>query len=283
MMYPAFFVFVLFCVHQCSSDSLGDEDLEIVETDAEFSIRVVENRKITGKDCEYIKLCDVIKNGGCEDGNKFVIRKMKGTRKQFLILNGNPVLGFVQKKKKFTSCKSYTQITANLKCKVVSGLSSLNLTSSSNNSSSSANSSSSSNNSTFFKSVFLEKLDDKDIIESTPVEEPTIVERVIRGNDCEFIKICDVTSNTGCSDGNKLVLKKKTGLRRQFLLLNGSPVLGFVQRKKKFTSCSSYTDITAQVDCKGVSGLNNVDLSSSSNSSSSTNTSSSTNGTVLFL
>ena len=134
MMYPAFFVFVLFCVHQCSSDSLGDEDLEIVETDAEFSIRVVENRKITGKDCEYIKLCDVIKNNGCEDGkvallfndfanktilgNKFVIRKMKGTRKQFLILNGNPVLGFVQKKKKFTSCKSYTQITANLKCKV---------------------------------------------------------------------------------------------------------------------------------------------------------------------
>ena len=151
---------------------------------------------------------------------------------------------------------------------VVSGLSSLNLTSTSKNSSSSANSSSSSNNSTFFKSVFLEKLDDKDIIESTPVEEPTIVERVIRGNDCEFIKICDVTSNTGCSDGNysfmkvcvsqhliyfvgnKLVLKKKTGLRRQFLLLNGNPVLGFVERKKKFTSCSSYTDITAQVDCK---------------------------------
>ena len=152
---------------------------------------------------------------------------------------------------------------------VVSGLSNLNLTSSSNNTFSSSNSSSSSNNSTFFKSVFLEKLDDKDIIESTPVDEPTVVERVIRGNDCEFIKICDVTSNTGCSDGkysimkvyvsqhilinsvgNKLVLKKKTGLRRQFLLLNGSPVLGFVQRKKKFTSCGSYTDITAQVDCK---------------------------------
>ena len=134
MIYPAFLVFVLFCVHQCSSNSLGDEDLEIVETDAEFNIRVVEDRKITGKGCEYIKLCDVIKNSGCEDGkgslffnmfenitilgNKFVIRKMKGTRKQFLILNGNPVLGFVQKKKKFASCKSYTQITANLKCKV---------------------------------------------------------------------------------------------------------------------------------------------------------------------
>ena len=134
MIYPAFFVFVLFCVHQCSSDFLGDEDLEIVEADAEFAVRVVEDIQITGKDCEYIKLCDVIKNSGCEDGkvsvlfhniennpilgNKFVIRKKKGTRKQFVILNGSPVLGFVQKKKKFTSCKSYTQITANLKCKV---------------------------------------------------------------------------------------------------------------------------------------------------------------------
>jgi hypothetical protein len=84
---------------------------------------------------------------------------------------------------------------------VVSGLSSLNLTSSSNNSSSSANTSLSLNNSTFFKSVLLEKLDDKDIIESIPVEERTVAERVIRGNDCEFIKICDVTSNIGCSDG----------------------------------------------------------------------------------
>ena len=77
---------------------------------------------------------------------------------------------------------------------VVSGLSSLNLTSSSNTSSSS-------NNSTFFKSVFLEKLDDKNIIESIPVEEPTVAKGVIRGNDCEFVKICEVTSNTGCSNG----------------------------------------------------------------------------------
>ena len=68
MMYPAFVVFVLFCVRQCSSNSLGDEDLEIVETDAEFAVRVVEDIQNTGKDCEYIKLCDVIKNSGCEDG-----------------------------------------------------------------------------------------------------------------------------------------------------------------------------------------------------------------------
>ena len=67
-MYPAFSVFLLFCVHRCSSNSLGHEDLEIVETDAEFAMRVVQDRKITGKDCEYIQLCDVIKNNGCDDG-----------------------------------------------------------------------------------------------------------------------------------------------------------------------------------------------------------------------
>ena len=50
--------------------------------------------------------------------------------------------------------------------------------------------------------------------------------------------------------GNKLVLKKQKGLRRQFLLLNGSPVLGFIMRKKKFTSCEAYKDVTDTVDCK---------------------------------
>ena len=50
--------------------------------------------------------------------------------------------------------------------------------------------------------------------------------------------------------GNKLVLKKQRGLRRQFLLLNGSPVLGFIMRKKKFTSCEAYKDVTNTVDCK---------------------------------
>merc|ERR1712106_890870 len=220
-----FLPFLLFCVHQCSSAALEDDDIVIVETDAEHDVRVVDNRKITGKDCEYIKLCEVIGTAGCSDGNKFVIRKMKGTRRQFLILNGSPVLGFVQKKKKFASCSSYTQITSSLKCKVVTGLSSLDL-------SSSSNSSASSNSSSLSKSVFESFNDDFEninIVDDIPVAKPNeseVAERVIRGNDCEFVKLCNVT----CSDGNKLVLKKKKGLRRQFLLLNGSPVLGFVQR-----------------------------------------------------
>merc|ERR1712106_543266 len=269
-----FLPFLLFCVHQCSSAALEDDDIVIVETVAEPDVRVVDNRKITGKDCEYIKLCEVIGTAGCADGNKFVIRKMRGTRRQFLILNGSPVLGSVQKKK-IVSCSSYTQITSSLKCKVVTGLSSLDLSSSSNSSTSS--NSSSTSNASLFKSVFEsfnDDLENIDIVDDIPVIKPNeaeVAERVIRGNDCEFVKLCSVT----CSDGNKLVLKKKKGLRRQFLLLNGSPVLGFVQRKKKFTSCASFTDVTDQVDCKGVSGLSSVDLSSSSNSSASSNSSSS--------
>jgi len=61
------------------------------------------------------------------------------------------------------------------------------------------------------------------------------------------------------------VLKKQKGLRRQFLLLNGSPVLGFIMRKKKFTSCEAYKDVTDTVDCKGVIGLSDLQLGSSSN------------------
>ena len=51
-------------------------------------------------------------------GNKFVIKQVKGVRKQFLILNGEAVLGFVTKGDKFADCTSYTEVTANVDCKV---------------------------------------------------------------------------------------------------------------------------------------------------------------------
>ena len=50
--------------------------------------------------------------------------------------------------------------------------------------------------------------------------------------------------------GNKFVIKQETGVRKQFLILNGEPILGFVDNGKKFANCSSYTDVTASVDCK---------------------------------
>ena len=33
---------------------------------------------------------------------------------------------------------------------------------------------------------------------------------VVKGNDCEFIQLESITSNTGCSSGTKFVLKVKT-------------------------------------------------------------------------
>ena len=55
-------------------------------------------------------------------GNKFVIKQVKGVRKQFLILNGEPILAFVTKGKKFTECTSYTEVTAQVDCKVTNTL-----------------------------------------------------------------------------------------------------------------------------------------------------------------
>merc|ERR1719317_1894366 len=152
-------------------------------------------------------------------------------------------MGFRQRKKKFSSCPSFTQITATLQCKEVAGLNSLNISTPTNTSATARS--------------LLDVVDDLNNIE--------ILERVIKGNNCEFVRLCDVTNNTGCSDGNKLVLKKQKGLRRRFLLLNGSPVLGFIMRKKKFTSCEAYKDVTDTVDCKGVIGLSDLQLGSSSN------------------
>ena len=47
----------------------------------------------------------------------------------------------------------------------------------------------------------MEEFGDIEIIEDIPIAQPRAAGRVIKGDDCEYIKICDVTNNTGCSDG----------------------------------------------------------------------------------
>ena len=63
-------VFILFIIHHCLSASIAHDDIEIVDTKAKSEMRVVEGRMITGDDCEYIKLCEVINNAGCDDGKE---------------------------------------------------------------------------------------------------------------------------------------------------------------------------------------------------------------------
>ena len=59
------------------------------------------------------------------------------------------------------------------------------------------------------------------------------------------------------NSGNKFVIKQVSGVRKQFLILNGEVVLGFVTKGKKFTACTSYTEVTTSVDCK-VGNIGNI-------------------------
>merc|ERR1712156_1043274 len=93
------------------------------------------------------------------------------------------------------------------------------------------------------------------------------------------IYLADITSNSGCSNGQKFVLKGANNTRKQFLSVNDKAIIAFITKRKKFTACESFTDITTSVSCKTVSGLDNVTLPSSSSSSNSSSNSTDTGTT----
>ena len=90
-----------------------------------------------GKTCEWIDISKVrlvacilwaltesfgqVKSGGqnCGDGTKFVIKQEKGTRKQFLFVDGKNIIAFVKNKEKFVNCSSFTEVTEMVQCKVM--------------------------------------------------------------------------------------------------------------------------------------------------------------------
>ena len=50
------------------------------------------------------------------------------------------------------------------------------------------------------------------------------------------------------------------GHRRQLLFVDGKTILAFVARGSKFVDCSSYTEVTSQLDCKAIANLETVSL-----------------------
>ena len=52
--------------------------------------------------------------------------------------------------------------------------------------------------------------------------------------------------------GSKFVTKGGTGIRKQYLNLNGKTIIGFVPLSGKFSDCvaSGFSDVTSQVTCK---------------------------------
>ena len=49
------------------------------------------------------------------NGQKFVLKKAKGTRKQFMVVNNKVSLAFINKGKKFTACSTFLDITDKVK------------------------------------------------------------------------------------------------------------------------------------------------------------------------
>ena len=91
--------------------------------------------------------------------------------------------------------------------------------------------------------------------------------RVYYGSNCEWIDLNKVLSDgVGCANGLKFVIKPKrgsekpklagckfpvcSGNRRQLLFVDGKTILAFVTQGSKFTNCSSFTEVTSQVNCK---------------------------------
>jgi len=78
---------------------------------------------------------------------------------------------------------------------------------------------------------------------------------------CDYIKPCKLAS-LNCPNGSKFVIKKVRGVRKQFLIMNGTAVIAFVENKKKFAECAKWEEITDSVKCKNVDGLDKIDLES---------------------
>merc|ERR1712048_775410 len=65
----------------------------------------------------------------------------------------------------------------------------------------------------------------------------------LEGEHCQYIDFANArSSGSGCVDGTKMVIKKKAGLRKQFLIADSRTIYGFVEKggnfpKKFATNC----------------------------------------------
>jgi len=191
-----------------------------------------------GGACDFVDFGAVRNSGSsCNDGSKMVLKNSAGNRKQFLIADSRTIYAFAKRGVKFPTCDSFSDKTCDVLCKAVDGLASVSLSRS---------------------------------------KSKKIKGRIYTGNDCEWIDLNKVIDNSDCDNGDKFVIKNQPGVnRRQFLFMEGKTILAFVPRGKKFTECSSYTEVTTQVDCKAVDGASSISLPTCGSSSETTTTASS--------
>ena len=220
----------------CCLGGRAEVDVDTVNRSARNRKRKKKNKKLrivfTGESCDFINFGSVRRLGaGCVDGTKMVLKNRAGVnRKQFLIADGKTIYAFPARGQKYPTCQSFTDKSSAIKCKAVVGLSSVSLSGSKR------------------RNVKMGG------------------DRVYTGNNCEWIDLNLVSSNADCDIGDKFVLKNKAGEnRRQFLFMDGKTILAFVPQGQKFYECSSYTEVTVQVDCKAVPGAADIVLTSAGN------------------
>jgi len=191
---------------------------------------------LTGSACDFVDFGAASSSGsGCEDGTKMVLKSASGTRQQFLLASSKTIYAFVSSGTKFPQCTSFTDRTCDIQCKAVDGADSINLSGSR-----------------------------RKIVELRQGI-------VYTGNDCEWIDLNAVSSNSGCDDGDKFVIKNKAGSnRRQFLFVEGKTILAFVPNGQKFPECTTFTEVTTSINCKAVDGGISISLPSSCGGSSPT-------------
>ncbi|XP_023330303.1 uncharacterized protein LOC111702753 [Eurytemora carolleeae] len=81
------------------------------------------------------------------------------------------------------------------------------------------------------------------------------------GNGCDYVVLSELpTRAKGCVNGAKFVIRPGSNSRRQYVIMNGKPLLLWVTRGTKFTDCTAFTDRTASISCKEVTGLAAIDL-----------------------
>jgi len=88
--------------------------------------------------------------------------------------------------------------------------------------------------------------------------------KALKGTHCQFVDLCviDRMSESGCNMGQKFVIKSVKGTRRQFLMIDGSKIIAFLEKGKKITDCGgNLTDVTSKVSCKTIPGAAAVKLS----------------------
>ena len=75
--------------------------------------------------------------------------------------------------------------------------------------------------------------------------------RVYSGSHCQWIDLNKVLSDgIGCANGYEIEIEPQADHRNQLLFVEGKTILAFVKRNEKFADCSSYEEVTTEVECK---------------------------------